>query len=489
MAEVRIAEHESGITVSTDFWQVEHARRSGGAWGSLSFKHGSGKNLLRAPLTSSLRIQNAPTVSGYFSEANETQPRLYVESGDNGAPVVVTEGAYRSADGASIPVGYRRRVEYCANGSAWMSLRIMSDCGCDGVVEIRALDMQLRAGLTDGYVRFHPSQAGGADLLGGRAWLDLKRNNATPFLSRFTPLQISCFERGVEGLELLTGSELSRWDCAVRPDPGLGLYRIGQDSSGTSIELDPYCMISRRLKVRIQGALDFKLGIALPQARLQIANQRPVKHVFMNSNWLGDDQIEQLAAEGIGLICFKDDYRDGGEFWRNGAVTPYDTEGMAELARVIETCQRCRIKIVAYIAAHELHPETHAYELHAREWMHCAARSLDVIHNWIASNSNSKAETGGLMCLRSGWLDYRKKTIDAILQALPWNGVCLDWPAPMPCCGQSHAGGPFHSDCEEVLELLDYCRARVGAEGTLALLASSDSSVAGINLADHIIPA
>ena len=159
---------------------------------------------------------------------------------------------------------------------------------------------------------------------------------------------------------------------------------------------------------------------------------------------------------------------------------------MTQLARVIESCQRCRIKIVPYISTRELHPETHAYELHAREWMHAAARSLDVIHNW--SSTTGTGETGGLMCLRSAWLEYRKKTIDAILSALPWDGLCLDWPASMPCCHTAHASAPFHSDCEEVLELLKFCRARVGAEGTLALLATSDSSVPGVNLADHIIP-
>ena len=45
MTEVRTEEHDGGIKVTSDFWEVEHVRRAGGAWGSLVFKNGSGKNL------------------------------------------------------------------------------------------------------------------------------------------------------------------------------------------------------------------------------------------------------------------------------------------------------------------------------------------------------------------------------------------------------------------------------------------------------------
>jgi hypothetical protein len=157
---------------------------------------------------------------------------------------------------------------------------------------------------------------------------------------------------------------------------------------------------------------------------------------------------------------------------------------VAKLRAIVESCQRCRIKIVPYVSLHELHPETHAYETHARAWMHAAGRSLDVIHNW---NATGPGETGGLMCLRSGWLHYRKTTIDAILGALPWNGLCLEWPGPLPCCHPDHATGLFHSDSDELMDLLLHCRKRVGADGVLAFVAAGDSSILAANLADVIL--
>src|SRR5579862_437610 len=496
MNSVRIEENNEYVRVSSDYWTIEHLKRAGGAWHALKFTHGSGQNSLRGPAGSAIRVlqDDAGAVrgagvsparsAGFYAECNELTPRVQVEFSADGTVAVIAEGTYRNADGETIPVGYWRRREYGTHGIIWTSLQIMSECGCGRVGEVRGLDLPLRAGLTDAYVRVHPTQAGGADLLGGRTWIDLNGNSAaTPFLSRFTPLQMACFERGVEGLEIFPGSELAQWDCAFKPDIGLGLYRLAHDASGAVVELAPYCMVARRMKIRLQGTITLRLGLVLSEPKARSVPKRAVQHAFISDPQTSDAQIEQHAAEGVSLIVFKDDYRDGGVFWRNGAVNPYAPDGMAALRRLIEACQRCQIKIVPYIAAHELHPETHAYELHARAWMHAAAPSLDVVHTHCGAG-----EVGGLMCLRSGWLDYRKKTIDAILRELPWDGVCLDWPALMPCCHSGHASGPFHSDVEELHDLVLYCRKRVGAEGTLAFIGASDSSILAANLADHILP-
>ncbi len=488
MNSARVEDTDECIRVHSDYWEIEHLKRAGGAWNSLVFKNGSQKNLLRGPVSSAIRFarteENSADPLGYYAESNDSEARISVEHPASGTVAVVAEGTYRNVLGESVPIGFRRRTEYCGHGLIWTTLQIMSECGCPGAVEVRAFGVPLRSGLTDAYARFHPTQAGSADLLGGRTWLDLKQNtNPTPFLSRFTPLQISCFERGVEGLELFPGSELVQWDCGFKLDMGLGNFRIGHDAVGASIGLGPYCMGFRRMKTRVQGTTTLRLGIALNEVKPRSTVKKPLRHVFVTNPHTTDAQIEQLAAEGVEFICYRDDYRDGTEFWRNGAVAPYAADGMAALHALIESCHRCSIQIVPYVSTHELHPATHAYELHARDWMHTAARSLDVVHTW-----SGQGELGGLMCLRSGWLDYRKKTIDAILSNLPWDGLCLDWPSPMPCCHPGHAAGPFHSDVDELIDLLFYCKHRVGKEGALAFLASNESSILAANLADYILP-
>ena len=485
---LRVEESADYVRVASDFWIVEHLRQAGGAWHSIVLAYGTGKNLFRAPFSSSIRILRSDSGTddaphGYFVESNEHEPRMHVErTGDSIA--VIAEGTYRNVNGTAIPVGFRRRTEYRAHGLIWTTLQLMSECGCSGAVEVRGLDLPLRAGLSDAYVRFHPTQAGGADLLGGRTWIQMAPNSPpTKFLARHTPLHIGCFEAGLDGIELFPGSDLAQWDCAFKPDIGLGLYRIGQAAVGASVAMVPYSMPSRKMKVTIQGTTTLRLGIVLSENKWRQPLIPLPRYHFISDPETTDAEIEHLAAGEISLVCFKDDYRDGGEFWRNGAVTPYDAQGMRALQHLIESCQRCQIKIVPYISLHELHPDNNAYEMNARAWMHMAARSLDVVHNWRGTG-----ESGALMCLRSGWLDYRMKTIDAILRELPWDGLCLDWPGPLPCCHPGHGTGPFHTDTDELLELLFWCRTRVGPEGRLAILTSSDASIMAANIADQLLP-
>jgi hypothetical protein len=490
MDRIQVSETASGLTVGNEFWEAAHQARAGGAWASLIFRNGSGQNLLRGPVSSSLRLLPADKALGhetpsFYSEAHDEQAHLSWERLADGSVAVTAEGTYRSGAGVGIPVGFRRRTEYREHGRVVVTLHVMSDCGCDGVVELRALDIPLRAGLTHAYVRFHPTQAGSADLVGGRAWLDLTRNaNPTPFLSRFTPLQVACFERGVEGLEVFPSSDLAAWDQALKPDIGLGLYRLGHDAGGSSIEFSPYALTARRIRTRLQGTLTLRQTIVFPETRPHSAVRAP-QAAYLTHLDATDADIERLANEGVSVLCFKHERSDDGRFWRHGAVTPYDAAGVAKLRAILEACQRSRIKFVPYVALHELHPETHAFETHARAWMHAAGRSLDAIHNW---NATAPGETGALMCLRSGWLHYRKTTIDAILAALPWDGLCLEWPGPLPCCHPDHAPGMYHSDTDEVFDLLLHCRKRVGAEGLLAFAAAGDSSIIAANLADHILP-
>ncbi|HYF50331.1 MAG TPA: DUF6259 domain-containing protein [Planctomycetota bacterium] len=480
-----VEETADGVRVSTPFWTVEHHARAGGAWSSLILNRGSGKQLLRAPLTSMLRFvepnpRGEDGIFTAFSERNDSSARLRLEHSPTGAPVVVAEGVYRGEDGKTVPVGFRRKTEYQKHGLIWTTLEIMSDAGCDGVVELRALDLALRPGLTDAYVRFHPTQDGGSDLLGGRGWFDLKKPG-TAFLSRYTPTQMLLMERNVEGIELFPGSDLAQWDCSVKPDMGLGLYMINQDATGTSVELNPYCMAFRRMKVRVQGVLTFKLGFGLPELKPREKTGSTVFHAGTGSRWASDRDIKTLADSGVKLLRFHNDYREDGPFWHDGAYPPYDEAGMKELRRVVNTAHEYGMKIIPYISLKEYHPEAPGFARNSREWMHMAAPSVDMIHTWAGSG-----EFGALMCMKSGWLDFRKKNVETILSDLPWDGLYFDWTSFHPCCHPSHARGPFHTDVEQFLDFLFFCRDRVGENGFFFLHISGLPSIVAENVANMV---
>jgi hypothetical protein len=459
MAQVRIEETVPGVCLHTPAWRIEHLRAAGGAWHALVFAKSSGGNFLRAPLTSAIWVldSQAGAPVAYY-ERNEKAPRLRVEETPEGFPAVVAEGVYHDGAGRTLPVGYRRRTEYHDYGLLWTTLEIMSESGCPGVVEVCALELPLRAGPADCFARFHPTQAGGADLLGGRGWYPLRRPG-TPFLSRFTPLQFRLEERGGEGLELFPGSELAQWDCQVKPDAGLGRYEISQNGEGATVALSPYSLVARRGAVKIQGTLCFRLGIGLPCPKPGPRTQPQAALITVAGGWKSRTELAGLAASGAKVLCFRDDYRDGGVFWRNGVYPPYDEAGMRSLKELLEAAHAEGLKVVPHLSLKELHPEAPQFKKSAREWMHLAAPSLEIVHNWAGAD-----ERGGLMCLKSGWFDSLKTSLETILAALPWDGLCLDCVEPHPCCHSGHGRGPYHSDLEQVLAFLLACRKRVGDE-------------------------
>lgn len=478
---IRIEEHSAGIRVISDAWEIEHLKEAGGAWSSIVFRNGSRKNLLRNPVSSAIRFvrANPYSESGVFTafaESHEHHPRLRHDVTPAGNPIVIAEGTFSDEHGKTIPVGYRRSTEYQPHGLIWTTLEIMSDCGCGDAVELRAFGLALRPGMSGCSVRFHPSQAGGTSLLGARASYDLSRADATPFLSRFTPLQMLCRDKNGEGIELFPGSELSQWDCGVRPDAGLGLYSVRHGESGTSLELNPYCMALHRMGATLQGHLVFKLGIALPSGKAPASASNA--QVVLNSKWASDAEIDALANRGVKVIRFQNAYREDGPFWPAGAWTPYDDTNASELRRVIERVHGCGMKIVPYLSLKEFHPQSRGFAEHAHEWMHKAAPSMALIHNYAGSG-----EYGALMCLKSGWLPHLKQSVDRILSSFQWDGLCLDWSESHPCCHSHHARGPFHTDVEGVADILAHCRKQVGA-GILMVVKPETPSWVCENLAD-----
>ncbi|MGD0088705.1 MAG: DUF6259 domain-containing protein [Planctomycetota bacterium] len=497
MEEISVVEESGGLRVTSAAWEITHLAAAGGAWASIVLKNGSGRNLLRAPAASALRFVRAdPSCAAgafsTFSERNEKSPRLRVESGAGG-PVIVAEGTYRDEEGRPLPVGYRRRTEYHERGLSWTTLEIMSEAGCDGVVEVRALELPLRAGITECCVRLHPTQGGGADLLCAQCRFDLGSPPATcalpqggretaAFLSRYTPLQILCSARDpeAEGIELFPAAELAEWDCAFKPDLGLGLYSVARNEAGIDVLLSPYCLAFRRMGIRVQGNVKLRLGVALSLQPGVCIPQAPVSRIVRGLP-CAEEELARLARAGVRLLRFEDRFREGAPFWRNGAYPPYAEAGMSELQGVIETAHRHEMKIVPYVSLKELHPETPAFAEHARQWMRTAAPSLDIVHNWVGSG-----ESGACMCLKSGWSGYCKEYVDKILSGLAWDGLELDLATAHACCHPEHARGPFHSDVDNVLEFLKYCRQRLGKQGVLVLRTEGGDSFLARNFADVV---
>ncbi|MBA3707743.1 MAG: hypothetical protein H0W83_02855 [Planctomycetes bacterium] len=472
------------IRVSSPWWTVEHDGARGGAWTSIVFTHGSGANLLRAPVSSMVRYAFADPASDgrwtFYHERNERAAAMSVERSAEGHPVVVAQGTYRDDAGVATGVRFRRTTEYRPFGLVHTTLDVIGDPGSDDIVEVRVLDLALRAGMTDALVRPHPSQLGG-DLLGWGKWHGLAKATGTIFQASTVPQYLICFERGVEGIEIFPPSELHGWDRGLKPDIGLGLHLVEHGADGTSITMSPHCLAYRRLPTSVRGTTSFGLRIGLPNIKPRERVGSTVFHLTASSSWPTDEELASQAAAGVRLVRFHNDYREDGPFWHDGMYPPYDPAGMTELRRVVATSHRLGMRIVPYISLKEFHPESAGYVEHAHEWMHMAAPSVGIVHTWMGSG-----EFGGLMCLRSGWNEFRKRSIDRILTDIPWDGLYFDWTTPHPCRHPDHARGDYHTDADEFQDLLLWCRRRVGAEGILFMHLSGTPSIVAENMSDLV---
>jgi hypothetical protein len=492
MQRVTFSRSGNYLFVASPYWKVRHNLRAGGCWDSITFTHGSGKNLLGGPVGGRIRcLEPHPTsdnASPYFyAEANDRDPAVRVEEGADG-PVVIVEGQYQLAkaplSGADVPqklpIRFRRRYEYRAWGIIACELEVICDEPRGDVVEFVAADIALREGMTDALVRDNPAVGTMHDGTGHGKWLKLAGKPV--YQNGLVPSHVVAFEKGVEGLEFMPASDLSKWDTNFNADPGMGYYGVLPDWVNpklTLISLAPYCLAYRRNTIRLAGSYKLRYYIGLPSIKDRATVGSPYFHTSADSRWVSDAELEAMANAGIKLIRFHNDYREGGPFWHDGVYPPYDPDDMAQLKRIIDTCHRLGMKIVPYISVKEFHPEAPDFAANYAAWRKEIAPSFKDLHTWFGSG-----EFGQLMCLESGWLEFRKKSIDIILKDLPWDGLYFDWCTPHPCRHPGHAGGATHIDQDAFLDFMCWCRQRVGPDGIIMTHLSGYPQIVIENMSD-----
>jgi hypothetical protein len=459
----------STIVVSTDLWTVQHDVKAGGCWTSLVFTHGTGKNLLAAPVSARVRTlelnPKSDASSPFFFESKfEKNAEVTVETLASGV-VVTASGALRLQNGDACGVTFKQRYEYRDFGLVACELELSSAEGRNDLVEISAVEMILREGMTDAYVREHPMVSPSSDLVGLGRWYTLTPGGNSPYMSRYVPNHIVCFEKGKEGIEFSCSSDIAAWDTGFNSDVGLGLYDVRPswgNPKETMIALSPYCTAYRRNTTQISGTHRLRYYLGIPGIKPAEKLGTPYFHLGIGSDWVSDADLESIARSGVKLIRFHNDYRENGPFWHDGMYPPYDAKGMAELRRIVDTSHRLGMKIIPYISVKEFHPESSGCKENQVQWRQQPGPTFPELHTWAGSG-----EFGQLMCLESGWLDFRKKSIDIILDDIPWDGLYFDWCTPHNCRNPHHNGGRIHSDQDAFYEFMFWVRERVGPDGII----------------------
>lgn len=485
------------LTLRTPFYAVRHNLTQGGAIDSICYPYGTGENLLQAPIGCEVALAG---VAAPFSTVADTQPRVEVRRTEGGALVTVT-GLLRSPEGETCGVEYHFTYEY-----RWGSIRVRQQLrfpeGGARVSRLSLLQWRLRPDLGSFGVRpGAPAEASPDPAAFGVCQWGHFRPGASfdcPYESRFVPRYVVCANPGREGLEWFAASELAQWDYQTCGKPGFAHLWLGPHASPPAVVCDIAAVALPRGAVTLSGEYTFDSWLGLPV--ISGRAHRPVIHTgFNRKHWPTREQIRSMAERGVRTAHFHhdgDSFHDG-LFWRDGSYPPFGPEDMREYDRVIRTFQEYGIRVATYFSNKELHPTTAAYQAHGAEWARLPGDRGEQLHNYYSGD-----EYGAQMCLRSGWLDQLKRNIDQVITNHPLNGVYYDWnvalychnPAhvpgaePLPAGLGGHAFSPVgHWDMDELVELMEWTRQRVGKDGLVIIHNTMVPCAVTENFADQVV--
>ena len=439
------------IIASSDYWRLEYDLRNGGVLDSIVFLHGSGRNLLVQPFRTSV---------DQWSDANA--PHVEYRSSREGDVLRLEfSGQMATADRKPGPVAFEtawtlspfivradHKIQFSEN------LRVSTVDIASTSVLSQLNEFGLRVGPTDDPDERKQSPAIFGKTPGAGARL-IEEHHA--------PIYMFFFDRGVEGFDLTTASDLATWENGLTGKGGIGRYSAEVAENGTSIRIlrEPL-KVTAPLRVS-PGDFTFSYYLGLPRI-VERANRKWRHLSFDNHHFPAEEEVKRWAESGVNVVRLHNDYYADENFWHDGAWPPYDEKGMEELRRVIDTCHRYNILIVPYFSIHEFHPQAAGYSQHAQAW----ARTNDELGT-IYRNNAGKGEFGAQMCPQSGWLERRKSDVEKAYRELGFDGIYYDWAMTLPCNNKNH-NPKLHLGTDAVIDLLAWTRRLIAPKNGILII-------------------
>jgi hypothetical protein len=475
------------LTLSTPYYTVQHDLKRGGAISSIRLTHGRATNLLAQPLATRIQNENGVRLTD-LRAANA----LVSHRREGLNEVVTVECRLADDQGHASGIQVKTRFEY-----HWGFIKIhkefASPPGDFRAREVCPLYTLLAPSLSDyGYREGITEQEGAPPFaFGSNRWGKLRRQNPSdrPVDTPYVPRSMLLADAGVEGLEWFVGSNLWQWDLQLAGRRGQGrcVLQPSREPSGLALSVAPFFSTNTVVTLPQTCVFDFYLGIPILEGHAL----RPWLHAGFNRNrgdWVAAEQVRRWADTGIQTVhCHNDgDYYDDGLFWRDGAYPPYPD--MEKYDKVIADCHGAGIRVATYFSNKELHPSTREFQEHGSDWGR-KNRAGKLQHNFFRGTN----EFGAQMCLRSGWLEFLKFSIDRVLKHHRLDGVYYDWNVALQCCNGLHEGKPAgavaegHWDIDELLDLMEWTRRRVGPGGLIILHNTTTPMFATENFADAVV--
>lgn len=485
--EIAVSRNADSLILSTPFYVIEHDLRRGGAIKQISLTHGRAANLLVQPMATKVRDE----AGRWFSNLNDAAAEVSHKA-EGRKQVVSVESELKDDKGRGSGVRMKTTYEY-----RWGYLKIRkefqtTDKGMK-VQEVCVVSSVLAPSLTDYGYREGTTEAEGAPpfSFGSNRWGKLRPGEATDegVKTQYIPRSMILVDPGVEGLEWFAGSKLAQWDVQLARERGKGKCFLNRSKNpdGLALSISPFASTNSTVALPEHCTFDFYIGIPLLEGHAF----RPWLHGSFNRNkgeWVSAEQVNQWVEQGIQTVhCHNDgDYYDDGLFWRDGSYPPYPD--MERYDKVLQECRKVGIRAATYFSNKELHPSTKEFQEHGEEWGR-KNRKGELQHNFY----KPKSEFGAQMCLRSGWLDFLKFSIDRVLKNHPLDGVYFDWNVALLCMNPLHEGktdsapAQGHWDIDELLDLMEWTRERVGPNGLVIVHDTTTPMFATENFSDYVV--
>lgn len=474
------------LVFSTPYYQVQHDLKAGGAICQLRLTYGRATNLLLEPIQARIRDDR----NRVFSDVNDHSPR--VKRTRRGLTEIVEIEARLLDDRKDFGgIRVKSRYEY-----HWGYVKIHREFNRIGAPnparEVCAIATVLapslsrygyRAGLTE-QEKAPPFDFGSC--VWGKSPVD---HSDKPFVeTAYVPRYIMFADPGVEGFEWFVSSDLGQWESRLAGRRGQGrfLLQSSREPTGISWSVSPWQNKEAATELPKTWSLDYYLGLPIIDGHAR----KPWFHASFNRNrgdWVNADQVRRWAESGIQTVhCHNDgDYYNDGLFWRDGSYPPYPD--MERYDQVINECHQAGIRVATYFSNKELHPSTPEFRLYGTDWGRQNAKG-HLQHNFFRGTN----EFGAQMCLRSGWLDFLKRSIDRVLTHHRLDGVYYDWNVALWCNNGAHEGHPGapregHWDIDELLNLMEWTRQRVGPDGLVIVHNTTTPMFATENFADDVV--
>ena len=489
------------IVVSNTCWEVVHEAGQGGCIGSIRFPHCLNRNILHAPICTLAQMHRFGCWTREdYRDCRDRDAALELAVSRPDYVEVRSRAEFKDRDGAStgmhVETVYRYHPGHCKverhyrfDGDTPLINRF-------SVVQLEAIPeidrwMARPSPITNIVQETAKNWFSMAHYPGPCQWGRFESYEA-PFKDWHIPLQLSLYRRDGEAVEIMVDSDYDNWLHAFDPRPDCTHYsfvRRDYDPDCNVIGMEPFFGAEDGRRLHPAGDCHFGFYVNLPNNPANGPSRRwqrswPVLRFRQGRHWATEDEVRRMAENGIQYVLHHHDspngrgaWPDGSFFWPDGVVDPYSAEEKANLLEVIGWVHKYGMKIIPYFNPFELHPRCRQFEAHRYEWGRYCRGQFRV-------NRTDGGIYGVSCCMRSGYGQFLKEYVAAVVKTYGFDGCYFDGLAGNYCEHPAHDHGRVHMSTDEMFDLVQFARGLAGPEGLVVLHNTGAASVGLENYCD-----